>query len=331
LARLSEDEVIATFFAPLAGVGAFGLQDDAAVLALARGEELVVTKDMLTAGVHFFASDPPHAVARKALRVNLSDLAAKAAKPCGFLLGLALPEGWTNEWLADFARGLSEDAAAFDCPLLGGDIVKTGGPLLLSISAFGTVPAGKIIRRGQVAAGDMIFVSGTIGDAALGLRCRRAGALDADWINCLATAETDFLTSRYLLPQPRLDLREALRAHAHAGMDISDGFAGDLTKFLQLTGMTAEISSNVIPLSEAASRVLDKGPALIETILTGGDDYELLCAVPPSEVPAFEASAAIARIPVHAVGVAKLGAAAPIFKDKAGRILTFAEPSFRHF
>ncbi|MCL2452245.1 MAG: thiamine-phosphate kinase [Alphaproteobacteria bacterium] len=331
MARLSEDEVIATFFAPLAGPGAFGLRDDAAVLSSEQGEELVVTKDMLTAGVHFFADDPPNAIARKALRVNLSDLAAKAARPCGFVLGLALPEDWTNEWLASFSKGLGEDAAGFGCPLLGGDIVRSCGPLILSVTAFGTVPADKIVRRGHVVAEDVIFVSGTIGDAALGLRCRRAGVPDAGWINCLDAVETAFLTSRYILPQPRLDLREALRAHAHAAMDISDGFAGDLTKFLQLTGMTTEISGSAIPLSEAARKALDGSPSLIETILTGGDDYELLCAVPPSEAQAFAAYAAAVQIPVHAVGVAKPGEAAPVFKDRVGRILAFTEPSFQHF
>ena len=138
--RPSEDELIATYFAPLAGPGAFGLRDDAAVLAQKPGQDLVVTTDMLTAGVHFFADDPPGAVARKALRVNLSDLAAKGAEPRGFLLGLALPGDWTADWLAGFAQGLGEDAAAYNCPLLGGDTVKSLGPLVISITALGAVP-----------------------------------------------------------------------------------------------------------------------------------------------------------------------------------------------
>jgi thiamine-monophosphate kinase len=170
MSRPSEDELIATYFAPLAGAGAFGLRDDAAILAQKPGHDIVATKDMLIAGVHFFTDDPPGAVARKALRVNLSDLAAKGAEPSGFLLGLALPEDWTAHWLAGFAQGLGEDAAVYKCPVLGGDTVKSPGPLVVSITAFGTVPAQKMILRAGVAAGDRIYVTETSGDAALGLK-----------------------------------------------------------------------------------------------------------------------------------------------------------------
>ena len=141
MTRLSEDDLIATLFAPIAGAGGLGLRDDAAVLAAPPGCDLVITKDMLVAGVHFFAGDPADAIARKALRVNLSDLAAKGAEPQGFLLGLGLPTDWTAEWLKRFAEGLGDDARNFGCPLLGGDTVKTPGPLTLSVTAFGQVPA----------------------------------------------------------------------------------------------------------------------------------------------------------------------------------------------
>src|SRR5262245_37047046 len=160
MARPSEDELIAAYFAPLAGSGAFGLRDDAALLAGEPGRDVVVTTDMLVAGVHFFPNDPPGAIARKALRVNLSDLSAKAAEPLGFLLGLALPEDWTEAWLAGFSQGLGEDAAAYNCPLLGGDTVKTFGATIVSITAFGAVPAGSMVMRGGVEAGDRIYVSG---------------------------------------------------------------------------------------------------------------------------------------------------------------------------
>ena len=179
--RPSEDELIATYFAPLAGPGAFGLRDDAAILAQIPGQDIVVTKDMLTAGVHFFAGDPPGAIARKALRVNLSDLAAKGAEPRGFLLGLALPEAWTAAWLAGFAQGLGEDAAAYKCPLLGGDTVKSLGSLAISITALGAVPAQKMVLREGVAAGDLLYVTGTIGDAAFGLRYRADSAKGMPW------------------------------------------------------------------------------------------------------------------------------------------------------
>ncbi len=331
MSRPSEDELIATYFAPLAGPGALGLRDDAAILAQEPGHDIVATKDMLIAGVHFFTDDPPGAVARKALRVSLSDLAAKGAEPSGFLLGLALPQDWTAHWLAGFAQGLGEDAAAYKCPLLGGDTVKSSSSLTVSITAFGTVPAQKIILRAGVAAGDRIYVTGTIGDAALGLKFRLDAAQDAKWIHFVNQADAAYLTGRALLPRPRLGLREALRAHAHAAMDISDGFAGDLAKMLGLTGMTTEVRTAGVPLSGAARKILRVAPSLLETIFTGGDDYEILCAVPASQGAAFEVRADAAGISVRRVGTAKPGSAPPAFKNAQGRSLIFTQPSFRHF
>jgi thiamine-monophosphate kinase len=331
MSRPSEDELIAIYFAPLAGPGAFGLRDDAALVAQKPGRDIVATKDMSIAGVHFFADDPPGAVARKSLRVNLSDLAAKGAEPAGFLLGLALPEDWTAHWLAGFAQGLGADAAAYKCPLLGGDTVKSPGPLVVSITAFGTVPAGKMVLREGAAAGDRIYVTGTIGDAALGLKFRLDAAQDTEWAHCVSQADAAYFAGRALLPRPRLCLRAALRAHAHAAIDISDGFAGDLAKMLRLTGMTAEVMTADVPLSEAARKILYVAPSLLETILTGGDDYEILCAVPPSQSAAFEADAAAAGVPVRPVATATPGTAPPVFKDAEGRSLVVARPSFQHF
>src|ERR1700720_1608644 len=241
MSRPSEDDLIATYFAPLGGPEAFGLRADASILAQKPGHDIVATTDRLIAGVHFFTDDPPGAVARKVLRVNLSDLAAKGAEPSGFLLGLALPEDWTAHWLAGFAQGLGEDAAAHKCPLLGGDTVKSSGSLIVSITAFGTVPAQKMILRAGIAAGDRIYVTGTIGDAALGLKFRLDVAQDAKWTHCVKQVDAAYLAGRYLLPRPRLGLREALRAHAHAAMDISGGFAGHLRKMLGFFRMTAEV------------------------------------------------------------------------------------------
>ncbi len=331
MSRPSEDELIATYFAPLAGPGAFGLGDDAAILAQKPGHDVLATKDMSIAGVHFFTDDPPGAVARKALRVNLSDLAAKGAEPSCFLLGLALPEDWTAHWLAGFAQGLGEDATAYKCPLLGGDTVKSPGPLMVSITAFGTVPAQTMVSRTGAAAGDRIYVTGTIGDAALGLKFRVDAAKDQAWTRRLGQEDAAYLAGRALLPRPRLCLREALRAHAHAAIDISDGFAGDLAKMLGLTGMTAEVMAADVPLSEAARKILHDAPSLLETILTGGDDYEILCAVPPSQGAAFEADAAAAGVVVRPVATATAGNAPPVFKDAEGRSLVLARPSFRHF
>jgi thiamine-monophosphate kinase len=327
--RLSEDELIATIFAPLAGPGGLRLEDDAALLSCAPGEELVLTKDVLVAGVHFFVDDPPDTIARKALRENLSDLAAKSAEPRGFLLGLVLPADWREVWLKDFASGLANDAAHFGIALLGGDTVRTPGPLTVSITALGSVPRGKMVRRGAARPGDHLYVSGTIGDSALGLRLRGISA--PDWSAVLAGDAQAFLLERYLLPQPRLGLRAALRAAAHAAMDISDGLAGDLVKMLRASGLTAEIAIGDVPLSPAAEAALAQNPALFETILTGGDDYEILAAVPPAKAAAFEKAAAQAEIPVRRIGVAMAGKNPSIFRDNSGRALNLKSLSYTHF
>lgn len=328
---MSEDDLISTLFAPLAGPGGLGLRDDAAVIAPPPGDDIVVTKDMLIAGVHFFAADPPEAIARKALRVNLSDLAAKAATPSGFLLGLGLPDDWTSEWLAAFAKGLGEDARAFGCPLLGGDTVKVPGPLTLSVTAFGTVAAGRMVPRTGARAGDLLYVSGTIGDAALGLRIRLGAGLDHHWLIALGEDSGAALRERYLLPRPRLGLRAALRTYASAAMDISDGLAGDLGKLLGAAGLTTSVEASAVPLSRAARAALDLNPTLIETVLSGGDDYEILCAVPPAAAPDFEAGAAKAAIPVTRIGICHPGEGPPRFTGGDGEGLSLAFRSFSHF
>src|SRR5271170_3162616 len=213
--RPGEDELIARYFAPLAGPAGLGLKDDVALLTPPSGRDLVLTTDALVAGVHFLADDPPGAIARKALRVNLSDLAAKAARPLGFLLTLALPPDWRDDWLAAFAEGLAADASAFKCPLIGGDTVATPGPLTLSVTAVGSVAQGRMPRRTGVRAGDRLYVSGTIGDAALGLKVRLGRGPD------IPQADKAYLLERYLTPRPRLALISAMAAHASGGMDVS--------------------------------------------------------------------------------------------------------------
>ena len=228
-AQSGEDRLIARYFAPLAKhPGAFGLADDAAALAPPAGCDLVLKADGIVAGVHFFPDDPPDTVAKKALRANLSDLAGKGATPLGFLLTLALPREIGDAWLAPFARGLGADAEAFGCPLLGGDTDSTTGPIMISIAALGAVPQGKMLRRAGASAGDRVVVTGTIGDAALGLLLRNDMAAAERW--SLGREASNNLQQRYLVPQPRLAIAEILRAHASAAMDVSDGLAGDLAK-----------------------------------------------------------------------------------------------------
>src|SRR6204780_2456072 len=220
-----EDSLIARYFRPIAtDPGAFGLGDDAAILK-ASGDDLVITTDAIVEGVHFLPDDPPDTIARKALRVNLSDLAAKGATPAGFVLTLAL-RGAEEAWLAPFARGLGEEMALFGCPLLGGDTVSTPGPLMISITAFGRIAPGKMVHRRGARPGDRVVVTGTIGDAALGLDILKGGAVAAALAGDVAAKQ--MLTGRYRVPQPRNALALTLRDHAHAAMDVSDGLAGDL-------------------------------------------------------------------------------------------------------
>src|ERR1700716_3604255 len=212
-----EDALIARYFRPIAtDPAAFALGDDAAILNAAGGD-IVVTTDAIVEGVHFLSADPPDTIARKALRVNLSDLAAKGATPAGFVLTLALRSA-DEAWLQPFAAALGEDAAQFGCPLLGGDTVSTPGPLMISVTAFGRVPAGKMVHRNGAKPGDRVVVTGTIGDAALGLDILRGGAAAAALAGDAAACEV--LIGRYRLPQPRNALAHAVRDHASAALDV---------------------------------------------------------------------------------------------------------------
>ena len=325
MARAGEEALIARYFAPLSGPGAEGLRDDAASLTPTPGHDLVVTADAIVAGVHYFPDDPPGSIASRALGVNLSDLAAKGASPRGFLLTLALPDDWTEAWLAGFAEGLGEASRAHGCPLLGGDTVRSGGPALIGVTAFGEVPAGAILRRQAAQAGDRLCVSGTIGDAALGLALRLAPD------PALAPVHRDALLDRYLHPRPRLALAPVLRRYARAAMDVSDGLAGDLTKMFTGTGLTARIDVPAVPLSPAAQAALSGDASRLDTALTGGDDYEILCAVPPGSVGAFRAEARAAGVPVAEIGSVEAGDAPPRFHDAHGREMGFARASFSHF
>ena len=328
--RPSEDDLIARHFAPLAGPGALGLRDDAALAAPRPGHELVVSKDMLVAGRHFFPDDPADAIAAKALRVNLSDLAAKGAEPFGFLLGLALPDDWREDWLAAFCSGLGADAAAFGCPLLGGDTVGTPGPLALAVTVLGEVPTGRMVPRPGARAGDRLFVSGTIGDAALGLRLCWDRDEDREWTSRLGAAERAALVERHRRPQPRLALRDALRLHARAAMDVSDGLVGDLAKMLRLQGLGTVLLSAAVPFSLAAEAALALDPRLAAAAVTGGDDYEVLCAVPPEAADAFAAAARGAGVAVTAIGTAVPGDGVTL-RDRDGRAVALERASFQHF
>jgi thiamine-monophosphate kinase len=323
-----EDSLIARYFKPIAtDAGAFALNDDAAVLK-AQGADIVVTTDAIVEGVHFLPGDPPDTVARKALRVNLSDVAAKGATPAGFMLTLALRSA-EDAWLKPFAAALGEDAKSYACPLLGGDTVSTPGPLTISVTAFGRVPAGRMVHRSGARAGDRVVVTGTIGDAALGLDILKGGAV----ASALAGDEAarQMLIGRYRVPQPRNGLAGAVCAHASAAMDVSDGLAGDLTKLCAASGVSAAIHTPGIPLSRPAAALVAGRTVGIDTLIAGGDDYEILCTVPEAGFEAFAQDARKAGVTVTPIGAIIAGSAIPSFLDERGRELALKRRSWSHF
>jgi thiamine-monophosphate kinase len=324
--RPSEDSLIARFFAPIAGEGALGLKDDAARLTPKPDHDLVLTVDALVERVHFLPEDAPGSIARKALGVNVSDLAAKGADPTGFLLSLALPDEWTERWLAEFAAGLGEASCEFSCPLLGGDTVKARGPLTLSVTAVGQVPAGRMVLRTTAAAGDVVCVTGTIGDAALGLKLRSAPA----WADGLSPQEQGHLADRYLHPRPRHRLAAALRSHASAAMDVSDGLAGDLAKMVRTSGVSALVEADRVPLSGAAAKTVQASPDLLDLALTGGDDYEILCTVPEKNLDSFRKEADRVGITLSVIGRVVSGHDLPVFRIN-GLERRYDVGSYQHF
>ncbi|MCZ8313549.1 thiamine-phosphate kinase [Phreatobacter sp.] len=330
MTRPSEDALIARFFAPLAtSAGADGLTDDAATILPGEGD-LVVTKDMAIAGVHFFPDDPPGLVAAKALRVNLSDLAAKGAVPVGMLLGLGLPADWSVEWLEGFAGGLAADLKAYGCPLLGGDTVKVPGPLTLSVTAFGR--ASRTVRRRGARPGDLLCVTGTIGDGALGLLARQAErdpATAPGWLAALGEDHRRHLIDRYLKPQPRVALAKAIARHASAAMDVSDGLVGDLAKMMAASGTGAMVDAGAVPLSPAAAAALATDQALWTRALTGGDDYEILLACPPARLSSLQADAAAVAVPLAVIG--EVTGSTGVTWSLNGQPLTFGSERFEHF
>ncbi|MCC7048391.1 MAG: thiamine-phosphate kinase [Alphaproteobacteria bacterium] len=322
---LGEFGRIARYFAPLAASmpGAAGLKDDVATLALPPGQLLVAKTDTIVDTVHLIGDEPPELVARKALRVNLSDLAAKGARPLGYLLSLSLPVSVDDRWVERFAQGLAADQAEFGLGLLGGDSDRTPGPFVVTVAMLGTVAASRIPRRGDAQAGDDIYVSGTIGDGALGLKAVR-GQLPG-----LSADAQAFLADRYRLPRPRLKLGQALGGIVHAAMDVSDGLVGDLAHICKHSGLGATLRWEDVPLSPAARQAVAADPALRETVLGGGDDYELLLTAAPDDGPRILAIAREAGVPLTRIGAMQRGADVRVV-DAQGRNATPKVGGYTH-
>ena len=319
-----EFELIRRYFAPLAGEGSLALTDDAAVREVAPGCALVATTDALVAGVHFLPDDPPDLIARKALRVNLSDLAAMGAEPIGYLLALVLPASTGEEWVAGFAAGLAADQAEFEIRILGGDTTATPGPVTLAITTLGQVPIGRALLRSAARAGDGIYVSGTIGDGRFGLAIAKGSGRG------LAEAEQAHLLDRYRLPQPRLALGRSLRGLASAAMDVSDGLIGDLGHICAASGVGATIAAERVPLSPAAQALIQAGEATLAEGLTGGDDYELLFTVSPERERELASVAGALGLPLSPIGRVEDGGAIRVL-DADGRALRLGRGGWRHF
>lgn len=315
---MREFDFIATLMQPLTDgdAGALGLRDDAALLAVPEGMELVITKDVMQQGIHFFGHEPARLTAQKLLRTNLSDLAAMGAKPVGYLLGLGLPRHVGENWLTDFAAGLHADNLRYGVHVLGGDTTRTRADVSLSLTAFGQVPRGQAVTRCGAQVGDKLYVTGTLGDSALGLRVMRGE-------DCgLSDAAKAYAMDAYLLPKPQVELGLALRGVATSMMDISDGLVQDAGHIARASGVQLRIKRAMIPLSNATQMALHlEGEMMWRAVLAGGDDYQLLFTAP-----------AAAAVPSACMCIGDVVAGdGVVVLDEAGCVLAVAEGGYQHF
>jgi len=309
-----EFDLIARYFRPLAGEGSLGLADDAAVFMPPPGRELVISADAMVGGVHFLPDDPPETLGRKLLRVNLSDLAAMGATPLGYVLTVSVPADTASHWFEAFAAGLALDQAAFGIALLGGDTTRTPGPVSLSATVIGHVAPGQALRRHGARPGDSLWVTGTIGDGALGLLALRGEIADPD----------GFLAARYHLPRPRIGLRVA--GIVSAAMDVSDGLVQDCGHLCQASDVAATIELGRVPFSAQARQA-----AMPHLCVTGGDDYELLLAVPPAQEARLLAECGRAGVPVTRIGAFASGHPSVTVLDESGRTVPLEKAGWSHF
>ncbi len=303
---------------------AFDLLDDAAAVPQRPGFDLIVSTDAIVEGVHFRPDDAPDLVARKLLRVNLSDLAAKGAEPYAYLLSIAWPArfGWPER--RAFAEGLRADQAAFGLKLLGGDTAATPGPLTASVTILGWTPSGAMVRRSGARAGDVVLVSGTIGDGWLGLM---AGEHSLD----LPEEDVAWLADRYRLPRPRTALAEALRTHARAAADVSDGLIADAGHIGRASGLGLELDLDRLPLSAPARTWLAAQPDQAAGRLAlagGGDDYEIVCTAAPDQTDILKAASRALGAPFTAIGRVVAGEGVKVLATGREQVVTRA--GWRH-
>ncbi len=319
-----EIERIARYFAPLAAPGGLGLIDDVALIEGPEGLQYALTADAIIEGVDYFPTDPPGLVARKLLRVNLSDLAAKGARPFGYLLITALTAARDEAWLEAFTAGLAADQIKYGIGLLGGDSSATPGPTTLAVMAIGSIAKGKAVLRSGAKSGDLIFVSGTIGDAALGLAALK-GKLPS-----LNAEDRDFLIDRYHLPQPRVILGQKLVGLVNAMIDVSDGLIADLGHICAASGIGARVRADDVPQSVAARNALKVSNKEIAAILGGGDDYELVFTAHPAMADKIDAAMRDAGVMLTCIGEMGAGEGVRVF-DAAGKAIAIDVAGYSHF
>lgn len=326
MTKRGEFQQIAELFAPLAAgfPGALGLKDDAALVSVPEGQELVVTMDAIVEGIHYLPDDPPDLVARKLIRVNLSDLAAKGATPLALMLACAFPRRLDDRWREGFARGLAQDVAAFSVPVIGGDTVSTSGPATFSLTAFGLVAKGQALLRSGARTGDLLVVSGTLGDGAFGLLAAQ-GALTG-----LDAEATAWLADRYRVPQPRVTVGPRCLGLASAAMDISDGLLQDLGHLCAASGVRGLVEADRLPLSAAVTALTAQRPDWLTTVATGGDDYELLMAVPPESLDQLSRNAIAEGVKVSVIGRCVAGQGVQLL-DSEGGVVDIGRAGFSHF
>lgn len=322
-----EERIIAEFLAPLTmgEAGALGLKDDCAVVMPPPGHELVLTTDSLIEGVHFLPGDVP---AFKALAVNVSDLVAKGAMPRAYLLTLALPSTPTRAFMQQLVGELGKAQSAFGCHLVGGDTDRTPGLFTLTIAALGVVLQGQSVRRSGAREGDLVFVTGSIGDAFLGLRLRRnPGLADAAKLDAAAR---QYLLERFSRPAPLLATAALVRRYARAAMDVSDGLVKDLSRLAAASQVKAIAHVERVPVSGPAARMVEAAVVARDDLVTGGEDYEVLFTVAPEQVEAMNQFAARNAISVTQIGEVVAGAGVE-WRNLSGGRIEFTVGGWDHF
>ncbi len=324
--RSGEFHWISTYLAPLAGAGSFGLRDDAALMDVPTGKSVVVTQDAIASGIHFLPDTPLDLVARKALRVNISDIVAKAAVPHSYSMALGVPDIWQDKDIASFASGLAGDQEQYGIQLTGGDIYRSPDRLCIAVTMFAMIDPAHYKSRLGANDGDVIMVTGTIGDAALGLKLA-TGELQAD------SKSTDYLVNAYHLPDPPVATAAlaAIAQYSTASMDISDGLVGDCRKLCVASNVSAVIDRSSIPLSDAAALLVSDDDRLWTTICTGGDDYQVLCTLPASDKTEFQRMCASDNVMATHVGCIKDATSGSVSLDIAGKWVSIEDDSFSHF